>query len=366
MIAGLPTATVVLDPQRHRGPIDDRLFGSFVEHMGRCVYTGHLRTRPPDRRRLRLPRRRRRPRPRTRRHGRALPGRQLRVRLPTGATASARRTTARAASISPGARSRRTRSAPTSSCSGRAPRHRTDDGGQPRHRGILEAAATSSNTATSRAARRGPTCGVATAPPTPTASQLWCLGNEMDGPWQTGHIDRRRVRPRSRLRRRNAMRLRRPDDRTGRVRQLGPRHAHLRLLGVDRPRAQLRRRRLHVACTPTTTSATATAGASLPRVRRWTASSTTWSPRSTRSRRASTAASASTSPSTNGTSGTSPVPRARRRLRHRRLRPSHSRTSTAPSTPWWSAICISQSAQPQRPGARSRATRSWSTSSRRS
>ena len=33
-------AVVVLDPDHHRGEIDRRLFGSFVEHMGRCVYTG--------------------------------------------------------------------------------------------------------------------------------------------------------------------------------------------------------------------------------------------------------------------------------------------------------------------------------------
>jgi alpha-N-arabinofuranosidase len=32
--------TVSLDPDHHRGVIDRRLFGSFVEHMGRCVYTG--------------------------------------------------------------------------------------------------------------------------------------------------------------------------------------------------------------------------------------------------------------------------------------------------------------------------------------
>lgn len=32
--------TVIIDPGAHRGVIDDRLFGSFVEHMGRCVYTG--------------------------------------------------------------------------------------------------------------------------------------------------------------------------------------------------------------------------------------------------------------------------------------------------------------------------------------
>jgi alpha-N-arabinofuranosidase len=32
--------TVVIDPGHHRGDLDRRLFGSFVEHMGRCVYTG--------------------------------------------------------------------------------------------------------------------------------------------------------------------------------------------------------------------------------------------------------------------------------------------------------------------------------------
>jgi alpha-N-arabinofuranosidase len=33
-------ADVTLSTQFHRGPVDRRLFGSFVEHMGRCVYTG--------------------------------------------------------------------------------------------------------------------------------------------------------------------------------------------------------------------------------------------------------------------------------------------------------------------------------------
>jgi len=31
-------ASAVLDPAFRIGPIDRRLFGSFVEHMGRCVY----------------------------------------------------------------------------------------------------------------------------------------------------------------------------------------------------------------------------------------------------------------------------------------------------------------------------------------
>jgi alpha-N-arabinofuranosidase len=33
-------ATIAIDPDHHRGVVDRRLFGSFVEHMGRCVYTG--------------------------------------------------------------------------------------------------------------------------------------------------------------------------------------------------------------------------------------------------------------------------------------------------------------------------------------
>jgi alpha-L-arabinofuranosidase len=33
-------ARVTVSPEYHRGEIDPRLFGSFVEHMGRCVYTG--------------------------------------------------------------------------------------------------------------------------------------------------------------------------------------------------------------------------------------------------------------------------------------------------------------------------------------
>jgi alpha-N-arabinofuranosidase len=33
-------ARVSIAPDEHRGEIDRRLFGSFVEHMGRCVYTG--------------------------------------------------------------------------------------------------------------------------------------------------------------------------------------------------------------------------------------------------------------------------------------------------------------------------------------
>ena len=36
--------------------VDPRVFGSFVEHMGRCVYTGIYETGPRNRRRRRFPR----------------------------------------------------------------------------------------------------------------------------------------------------------------------------------------------------------------------------------------------------------------------------------------------------------------------
>jgi alpha-L-arabinofuranosidase len=34
------TATLVLEPSFTIAPVNRRLFGGFVEHMGRCVYTG--------------------------------------------------------------------------------------------------------------------------------------------------------------------------------------------------------------------------------------------------------------------------------------------------------------------------------------
>jgi alpha-N-arabinofuranosidase len=39
-VSGTVAVEVVIDPDHHRGPVDRRLFGTFVEHMGRGVYTG--------------------------------------------------------------------------------------------------------------------------------------------------------------------------------------------------------------------------------------------------------------------------------------------------------------------------------------
>src|ERR1700709_1347696 len=36
----MPEARITVDPAFGVGPVDPRLYGSFVEHLGRCVYSG--------------------------------------------------------------------------------------------------------------------------------------------------------------------------------------------------------------------------------------------------------------------------------------------------------------------------------------
>ena len=54
-------------------------------------------------------------------------------------------------------------------------------------RGVQEALRRCSSTATTPAAPRCPTCGARNGRREPYGIRLWCLGNEMDGPWQIGH-----------------------------------------------------------------------------------------------------------------------------------------------------------------------------------
>ena len=63
--------------------------------------------------------------------------------------------------------------------------------------------------------------------------RMWCLGNEMDGPWQLGQQVRRGLRHARRLRgRRHAPGS--TERGAGGLRFLRPRHAHLRQMGADR------------------------------------------------------------------------------------------------------------------------------------
>jgi alpha-N-arabinofuranosidase len=48
-------AQLTIDPHFVVGPVNRRLFGSFVEHLGRCVYDG-IRAQPPALRQRWFPR----------------------------------------------------------------------------------------------------------------------------------------------------------------------------------------------------------------------------------------------------------------------------------------------------------------------
>ena len=66
--------------------------------------------------------------------------------------------------------------------------HAAADGPQSRHRHSRRRPPRWSNTATSTRERNGATCGATTALSSPYKVEHWCLGNEMDGPWQIGHM----------------------------------------------------------------------------------------------------------------------------------------------------------------------------------
>ena len=91
--------------------------------------------------------------------------------------------------------------------------------------------------------------------PEPYDVQLWCLGNEMDGPWQIGQKTAGRVRADRRGGRQGdapGLTL----DRALRRRQLQLRDADLRGLGGHGARSRVGRRRLRLAAHATTTRRT--------------------------------------------------------------------------------------------------------------
>ena len=113
-------------------------------------------------------------------------------RATTGSTASDRRSSGPPCWIGRGIRSRRTSSARTSSSSGASwsatepllgiqlrHRHRRIGG---RLRRVLQRR---------QGHASGASCGGRTATTRRTTCRYWCLGNEMDGPWQMGHMSAR-------------------------------------------------------------------------------------------------------------------------------------------------------------------------------
>ena len=298
-------ARLTLDPAFAIGPVDRRLFGSFVEHMGRCVYTGIFEPGHPGGRRARAAHRRARAGPRAGRHPGALPGRQLRLQLPVGGRRRPGRRPPAPARPGLAVAGDATRSGSTSSCAGPA-----QAGVEPMiavnlgTRGVQEAADLleycnhPGGTAPSDLRRKH---GV----DEPHDVRLWCLGNEMDGPWQIGHMTAR-VRP---ARRRAGARHEAASTPASSLVACGSsnrRHADLRRLGGDRPGAHLRARRLHLRCTPTTTRRDGDRASFLASAVDMDAFIDEWSPPPTTSRPScAQQAPAADLASTSGTSGTS-------------------------------------------------------------
>ena len=96
-----------------------------------------------------------------------------------------------------------------------AGRGRADDGGQPRHPRGRRRPSTCSSTATIPRAPRCSDLRRANGTKEPHDIRVWCLGNEMDGPWQIGHKTAARVRP-ARRRDRPGHAPARPAHRAGR------------------------------------------------------------------------------------------------------------------------------------------------------
>ena len=241
------TARLTLDPAFTVGEVDRRLFGSFVEHMGRCVYAGIYEPGHPTADADGFRRRRARPDPRARRHPGPLPRRQLRLRLPLGGRRRPGRTGARPAGPGLARHRDRTSSALDEFMAWAARgRRRADDGGQPRHPRHPGGPATCSSTATTRGGTRLSDLRRSHGAEEPHGITAVVPGQRDGRPVADRAQDRRRVRP--------ARRRDRPGDaawstraRTGRLRQLQLRGCPPSARGRRRCSSTPTTRRLHLA-----------------------------------------------------------------------------------------------------------------------
>ena len=179
-------ARITVDPAFRIGPVDRRLFGSFVEHMGRCVYTGIYEPGHPtaddDGLRqdvLEL----------TRELG------VTTIRYPGGNFVSGYRwedgvgpVGSASAAAGPGLAHHRDQPVRAQRVHALGPQGgvEPDDGRQPGHQGRPEAAAPArvrNHPGGTVLSDRRMSIGATE----PHDVRMWCLGNEMDGPWQTGH-----------------------------------------------------------------------------------------------------------------------------------------------------------------------------------
>ena len=228
----MAVVVAAIHPGHSVGTVDRRLFGSFVEHLGRCVYTGIFEPGHPRARRRGLPRRRPRAGREIGRHHRAVSRRQLRLLVPLGRRRGTGGGTPEGLDLA--WHSIDTNQFGTNefmrwcAAAGVEPMMAVNIGtrGTAEAIDLLEYCTIPGGTALSDLRRSH---GVAE----PHSVRMWCLGNEMDGPWQVGHMS-----PDQYGRARGGHGARDAHGRSvlgaGGVRQFEPRDAHLRRVGARR------------------------------------------------------------------------------------------------------------------------------------
>ena len=185
------SARYAVDPAFVMGEIHPHLYGSFVEHVGRCVYTGIFEPDHPTADEHGFRGRRDRAGAGAWHHDHPLSRRQLRVGLRLGGRCRSGRGPARP----PGSGLGDARDEPGrhERVHGLDPRggRRADVRGQPGDTRRRCRATLRGNTATTPAGRALSDLRHAHGYPKPHDIRFWCIGNEMDGPWQIGGMDAR-------------------------------------------------------------------------------------------------------------------------------------------------------------------------------
>ncbi len=246
MAAASRYARMTLDREFTVGRADPRLYGSFIEHIGRAVYGGIYEPGHPTADAGRVPPRRARPRAGARCPVHPLPRAATSSRATTGRTGWGPWRSGRARGTSPGSvvepnSGRRERVRPLGGQGGRRGEHV----GEPRDAGPRRGARPGGVLQPRARARTGATCAYPTAvPAAPRDPNV--VPRQRDGrPLADLPQDGRGVRPRRRGGGQGDE-VGRPVHRAGGLRQLAPRHADLSPVGEHGAGAHLRARGLRV------------------------------------------------------------------------------------------------------------------------
>jgi alpha-N-arabinofuranosidase len=176
---------------RSLADMDRRLLGAFLEHLGRAIYTGVYE---PGSKLADASGFRRDVIAEVKGLGRAdhaLPRRKLRVRLQLARRRGAPRTSGRPSWSGPGTRSRRTSSAPTTSSSGASSSGTEPLLGFNLGTGTPEQAVAYVEYCNVDKGTKWSDLRREHGYEAPHNVKYWCLGNEMDGPWQMGTMTAR-------------------------------------------------------------------------------------------------------------------------------------------------------------------------------